>query len=158
MKKQNKTTTTKNLFASSVFRWKFNYISGSTSTLGKRTDFACNLQFMVLYSPTSKWSDIDNIGDTVQSCLRPDLLTNVKPLSSVIRNVYPLQGITVGMNLVLLFYPRIGMNRTTWGFNRNTVKPLLSGHLRDLPKCALNRGCPLSRGCKNCVMFVNDFC
>ena len=23
-----------------------------------------------------------------------------------------------------------------------TVKPLLSGHLRDLPKCPLNRGCP----------------
>ena len=33
---------------------------------------------------------------------------------------------------------------------RTTVKPLLSGHLRDLPKC------PLNRGCKNCAMFVND--
>ena len=29
------------------------------------------------------------------------------------------------------------------------VKPLLSEHLRDLPKCPL-------RGCKNCAMFVND--
>ena len=38
----------------------------------------------------------------------------------------------------------------------NTVKPLLSGHLRDLPKCPLNRGCPPNRGCKNCAMFVND--
>ena len=38
----------------------------------------------------------------------------------------------------------------------NTVKPLLSGHLRDPPKCSLNRGCPLNRGCKNCAMFVND--
>ena len=38
-----------------------------------------------------------------------------------------------------------------------TVKPLLSGHLRDLPKCQLNRGCPLyNRVCKNCAMFVND--
>ena len=37
-----------------------------------------------------------------------------------------------------------------------TVKPLLSGHLRDLPKCPLNRGCLLNRGCKNCAMFVND--
>ena len=27
---------------------------------------------------------------------------------------------------------------------------LLSGHLRDLPNC------PLNRGCKNYVMFVND--
>ena len=26
-----------------------------------------------------------------------------------------------------------------------TVKPLLSGHLQDLPKCSLNRGCPLNR-------------
>ena len=34
----------------------------------------------------------------------------------------------------------------------NTVKPLLSGHLRDLPKCPLNRGCPLNKG----AMFVND--
>ena len=37
-----------------------------------------------------------------------------------------------------------------------TVKPVLSGHLRDLPKCLLNRGCPLNRGFKNCTMFVND--
>ena len=29
---------------------------------------------------------------------------------------------------------------------RNTVKPVLSGHPRDLPKCLLNRGCPLNRG------------
>ena len=27
-----------------------------------------------------------------------------------------------------------------------TVKPLLSGHLRDLSKCPFNRGCPLNRG------------
>jgi len=27
-----------------------------------------------------------------------------------------------------------------------TVKPLLSGHLRDLPKCPLNRGCPPNWG------------
>ena len=38
----------------------------------------------------------------------------------------------------------------------STVKPLLSGHLRDLPKCPLNRGCPLNGSCKNCAMFVND--
>ena len=31
-----------------------------------------------------------------------------------------------------------------------TVKPVLSRHLRDLPKCLLNRGF------KNCTMFVND--
>ena len=34
--------------------------------------------------------------------------------------------------------------------SKTTVKPLLSGHLRVLPKC------PLNRGCKNCAMFVND--
>ena len=28
----------------------------------------------------------------------------------------------------------------------STVKPLLSGHLRDLPKCPLNRGSPLNKG------------
>ena len=36
------------------------------------------------------------------------------------------------------------------------MKPLLSGHLRDLPKCLLNRGSLLNRGFKNCAMFVND--
>ena len=30
--------------------------------------------------------------------------------------------------------------------DNNTVQPLLSGHLRDLPKCPLNRGCPLKKG------------
>ena len=29
---------------------------------------------------------------------------------------------------------------------KSTVKPLLSGHLHNLPKCWLNRGCPLKRG------------
>ena len=29
--------------------------------------------------------------------------------------------------------------------HRYTVKPLLSGHLRDLPKCPLKRGCPFNR-------------
>ena len=29
---------------------------------------------------------------------------------------------------------------------KSTVKPLLSGHLHNLPKCRLNRGCPLKRG------------
>ena len=29
---------------------------------------------------------------------------------------------------------------------RITVKPLLSRHLRDPPKCLLNRGCPLNTG------------
>ena len=38
----------------------------------------------------------------------------------------------------------------------NTVKPLLSGHPRDLPKCPINRGHPLNRVCKNCAMFVDD--
>ena len=37
-----------------------------------------------------------------------------------------------------------------------TVKPLLSGHLQNLSKCPLNRGCALNRGCKNCAVFVND--
>ena len=37
-----------------------------------------------------------------------------------------------------------------------TVKPLLSGHLRDLPKGPHKRGCPLNRVCKYCAMFVDD--
>ena len=30
--------------------------------------------------------------------------------------------------------------------NKNTVKPVLSRHPRDLPKCSLNTGCPLNKG------------
>ena len=30
--------------------------------------------------------------------------------------------------------------------DNNTVEPLLSRHLRDLPKCLLNRGCRLKKG------------
>ena len=43
-----------------------------------------------------------------------------------------------------------------WMSKINTVKPLLSGNLQDLPKCLLKRGCRLNRGCKNCTMYVND--
>ena len=39
----------------------------------------------------------------------------------------------------------------------STVKPLLSRHLRDLPKCPLNRGFLIDRVCKNCAMFVIKF-
>ena len=30
--------------------------------------------------------------------------------------------------------------------DKNTVKPLLTGHLSDLPKCPVNGGCPPDRG------------
>ena len=39
--------------------------------------------------------------------------------------------------------------------NKNTVKTLLSGHLRDLLKCSLIEGVRLIEVCKNCAMFVN---
>ena len=39
----------------------------------------------------------------------------------------------------------------------STVTPLLSGHLRDFPKCPLNRGFPFHRVGKNCAMFVIKF-
>ena len=53
----------------------------------------------------------------------------------------------------------INTNRDTPGLakkftNSTTVKPLISGHLRDLPKCLLNRGCPLNRGFKNYTMLT----
>ena len=42
---------------------------------------------------------------------------------------------------------------------QNTVKPLLSGHLRDLPKCPINRGCPLNGGfllkIAQCLLTIN---
>ena len=41
---------------------------------------------------------------------------------------------------------------------KSTVKPLLSGHLHDLPKCRLNRGCPLNRGLLTivqCLLMMN---
>ena len=38
----------------------------------------------------------------------------------------------------------------------DTVKPLLSGHTQDLPKCPLNRGCPL-KGFEivKCLLTIN---
>ena len=44
------------------------------------------------------------------------------------------------------------------GTERNTLKPLLSGCLRDLPKCLLIliEGVHLIEVCKSCAMFVND--
>ena len=40
--------------------------------------------------------------------------------------------------------------------DNNTVKPLLSGHLRILPSVRLTQGVHLKKGCKNWAMFVND--
>ena len=34
------------------------------------------------------------------------------------------------------------------------MKPLLSGHLRDLSKCPLNRGCPLVK-IAQCLLTIN---
>ena len=34
------------------------------------------------------------------------------------------------------------------------MKPVLSGHLRDLPKCPLNRGCPLVK-IAQCLLTIN---
>ena len=53
----------------------------------------------------------------------------------------------------------INTNRDTPGLAKKftystTVKRLLSGHLRDLPKCPLNIGCPLNRGFKNYAMLT----
>ena len=38
----------------------------------------------------------------------------------------------------------------------STVKPLLSGHLRDLPSVLLIESVRLIRVVKNCAMFVKD--
>ena len=44
-----------------------------------------------------------------------------------------------------------------WMSKINTVKPLLSGHLQDLPKCLLNRGVRLIRVVKivQCLLMIN---
>ena len=70
------------------------------------------------------------------------------------------------VNVWMLLYPSYYLNVSAWlpswcfmlfrSIHCITVKPLLSGHLQDLPKCPFNRGCPLNRGCKNCAMFIND--
>ena len=56
--------------------------------------------------------------------------------------------------LLLIFRTNFPIKRPDYRKkNNNTVKPPLSGHLRDLPKRPLNRGCPLNTVCKNCAMF-----
>ena len=52
--------------------------------------------------------------------------------------------------------PTINKRSITCYHVGTTVIPLLSGHLRDLPKRSLNRGRPVNKVCKNCAMFVND--
>ena len=86
-------------------------------------------------------------------------LTQLRPAPPSISNAFfALDGKFLGVGTLKL------PNAPRWGRKRranvpssihniaeiNTVKPLLRGHLRDLPKCSLNKGC------KNCTMLVND--
>ena len=57
--------------------------------------------------------------------------------------------------LLLIFRTNFPIKRPNYRKKKynNTVKPPLSGHLRDLPKRPINGGCPLNTVCKNCTMF-----
>ena len=60
-----------------------------------------------------------------------------------------LRLITPTSTLIILDMTKISSNNcllflSTIDSILSTVKPLLSGHLRDLPKCPLTRGCPLN--------------
>ena len=72
-------------------------------------------------------------------------------------------GIFLGYQKSQTFFDKVSMikkKRTTVtgsertqqckAYTKYSLKPLLKGHLRDLPKC------PLNRGCKNCAMFFKD--
>ena len=59
------------------------------------------------------------------------------------------KGMTLGMNTLdhVITVPSFFKVNLSFKFiflNLNTVKPLLNRHLRDLPKCPLNRGCLLN--------------
>ena len=67
-------------------------------------------------------------------------------------NCISLQGCKAGLK-VQVFSELLKGIQMNDGFLLNTVKPLLSGHLRDLPKCPLIiEGVSLIEVCKSCAM------
>ena len=98
-------------------------------------------------------SDLDLVWKMIKQLFISWSLCTLKSAKKVSFTAFPLGKLwQASTNLKVIFTSLIKF----WMSKINTVKPLLSGHLRDLPKCLLKRGCRLNRGRKNWTMYVND--
>ena len=98
-------------------------------------------------------SDLDLVWKMIKQLFISWSLCTLKSAKKVSFTAFPLGKLwQASTNLKVIFTSL----KKFWMSKINTVKPLLSGHLRDLPKGLLKRGCRLNRGRKNCTMYVND--
>ena len=112
------------------------------------------LKFTWTYHHTQgEASDLDLVWKMIKQLFISWSLCTLKSAKKVSFTAFPLGKLwQASTNLKVIFTSLIKF----WMSKINTVKPLLSEHLQDLPKCLLKRGCRLNRGRKNCTMYVND--
>ena len=115
---------------------------------------AIYLKFTWTYHHTlGEASDLDLVWKMIKQLFISWSLCTLQSAKKVSFTAFPLGKLwQASTNLKVIFTSL----KKFWMSKINTVKPLLSGHLRDLPKCLLKRGCRLNRGCENCTMYVND--
>ena len=115
---------------------------------------AIYLKFTWTYHHTQgEASDLDLVWKMIKQLFISWSLCTLKSAKKVSFTAFPLGKLwQASTNLKVIFTSL----KKFWMSKINTVKPLLRGHLQDLPKCLLKRGCRLNRGCKNCTMFVNN--
>ena len=98
-------------------------------------------------------SDLDLVWKMIKQLFILWSLCTLKSAKKVSFTAFPLVKLwQASTNLKVIFTSL----KKFWMSKINTVKPLLSEHLQDLPKCLLKRACRLNRGCENCTMYVND--
>ena len=98
-------------------------------------------------------SDLDRVWKMIKQLFILWSLCTLQSAKKVSFTAFPLGKLWQASTNLKVIFTRL---KKFWMSKINTVKPLLSGHLQDLPKCLLKRGCRLNRGCKNCTMFVKD--
>ena len=98
-------------------------------------------------------SDLDLVWKMIKQLFISWSLCTLQSSKKVSFTAFPLGKLWQASTNLKVIFTRL---KQFWMSKINTVKPLLRGHLRDLPKCLLKRGCWLNRGRKNCTMYVND--
>ena len=120
----------------------------------KQMQQAIYFKFTWTYHHTqAEASDLDRVWKMIKQLFILWSLCTLQSAKKVNFTAFPLGKLwQASTNLKVIFTSL----KKFWMSKINTVKPLLSEHLQDLPKCLLKRGCRLNRGCKNCTMFVKD--
>ena len=114
---------------------------------------AIYLKFTWTYHHTQgEASDLDRVWNIIKQFISWSLCT-LQSAKKVSFTAFPLGKLWQASTNVKVIFTSL---KKFWTSKINTVKPLLSEHLQDLPKCLLKRGCRLNRGRKNYTMYVND--